>query len=153
MPFAVTEKMNKEQAQLVNTGILAKVEWLKKRIGDMVYIVEESKYTHKRHQNHLQKRRLNDSNDVPQTEEEPLDTIFDIFDLDPLQSTPEKGWPGRKRKFTDPLMIEPKRKKILIALLRSKRLGEPYPSAYNAHFSPSIVLRYFAASRTIPELS
>ena len=31
----------------------------------------------------LQKRRLNDSNDVPQTEEEPKDTIFDMFDLDP----------------------------------------------------------------------
>ena len=41
----------------------------------MVYIVEGSKYTHKRHQNQLQKHRLNDSNDVPQTEEEPIDTI------------------------------------------------------------------------------
>ena len=47
----------------------------------MVYIEE---YTHKRHQNQLQKRRLNDSNDVPQTEE-PIDTIFDMFDLDPPQ--------------------------------------------------------------------
>ena len=36
----------------------------------MVYIVEGPKYTHKRHQNQLQKRRLNDSNNVPQTEEE-----------------------------------------------------------------------------------
>ena len=56
---------------------------IKKRIGDMVYIVEGPKYTHKRHQNQLQKRRLNDSNDVPQTKEEPIDTIFDMFDLDP----------------------------------------------------------------------
>ena len=37
----------------------------KKRIGDMVYILEGYKYTHKRHQNQLQKRRLNDSNDLP----------------------------------------------------------------------------------------
>ena len=51
----------------------------------MVYIVEGPKYTHKRHQNQLQKRRLNDSNDVPQTEEEPIRTIFDMFDLDPPQ--------------------------------------------------------------------
>ena len=76
----------------------------------MVYIVEGPKYTHKRHQNQLQKRRLNDSNDVPQTEE-PIDTIFDMFALDPSQSTPEIRRSGRKTKFTDPLMINPKRKK------------------------------------------
>ena len=77
----------------------------------MVYIVEGPKYTHKRHQNQLQKRRLNDSNDVLQTEEEPIDTIFDMFYLDPPQSTPGKRQSERKRKFTDPLMIDPKRKK------------------------------------------
>ena len=77
----------------------------------MVYIVEGPKYTPKRHQNQLQKHYLNDSNDVPQTEEEPIDTIFDMFDLDPPQSTPEKRRSGRKRKFIDPLMIDPKRKK------------------------------------------
>ena len=84
---------------------------MKKKIGDMVYIVEGPKYTHKRHQNQLQKRRLNDSNDIPQTEEEPIDTIFDMFDLDPPQSTPEKRQSRRKRKFTDSLMIDTKRKK------------------------------------------
>ena len=83
---------------------------IKKRIGDMVYIVEEPKWTYKRHQNQLQKRRLSDSNDVPQTEEETIDTIFDMFDLDPPQSTTEIRRSGRKRKFTDPLMIDPKRK-------------------------------------------
>ena len=98
----------------------------------MVYIVEVPKYTHNRHQNQLQKHRLNDSNDVPLTEE-PIDTIFDMVDLDPPQPTPEIRLSGRKRKFTDPLMIVPKRKKILTALLRSKILGggvlrEPYPS-------------------------
>ena len=40
----------------------------------MEYIVERPKYTHKRHQNQLQKH----SNNVPQTEEEPINTIFDI---------------------------------------------------------------------------
>ena len=77
----------------------------------MVYIVEGPKYTHKRHWNQLRKRRLNDSNEVSQTEEEPIDTIFDMFDLDPPQSTTEIRQSGRKRKFTDPLMIDPKRKK------------------------------------------
>ena len=106
----------------------------------MVYIVDGPKFTHKRHHNHLQKRRLNESNDVPQTEKEPIDTIFDMFDLDPPQSTPEIRRLGRKRKFTDPLTIDPKRKKkTLTALLRSKRLGvgvlwEPYPSHHNGLF-------------------
>ena len=104
-------------------------------------------HTHKRHQNQLQKCRLNDSNDVPQTEEL-INTIFDMFNLDPPQSTPEKHQSGRKRKFTDLLMIDPKRKKILTALLRSKRLGggelwEPYPSHHNGLFSPFISTERF----------
>lgn len=76
----------------------------------MVYIVEGPKFTHKRHQNQLQKRRTNESDDVP-TMEELIDTIFDMFDLDPPQAIPEKRRSGRKRKFTDPLMIDTKRKK------------------------------------------
>ena len=72
----------------------------------MVDIVEGPKYTHKRHQNQLQKRCLN----VPQTEEEPIDTIFDMFDLDPPQPKPEIHRLGRKRKFTNLLMIDTKRK-------------------------------------------
>ena len=78
----------------------------------MMYIVVGPKYTHKRHQNQLQKRCLNDSNDVPQTEEEPIDTIFDMFDLDPPQTIPEIRQSVKKRKFTDPLMIDPKEKNI-----------------------------------------
>ena len=73
---------------------------IKKRIGDMVYIVEGPKYTHKRHQNQLQKRRLNDSNDVPQTEEEPIDTIFDMFDLDPPHQHLKYG--GQEEKGNSP---------------------------------------------------
>ena len=113
----------------------------------MVCIVEGPKYTHKRHQNQLQKCRLNDSNDLPQTEEEPIDTIFDMFDLDPPQPTHEIRRSGRKRKFTDPLMTDQKEKKILTALLRSKRLGggvlwEPYPYYFNGLFSPLLVQRF-----------
>ena len=83
---------------------------IKKRIGDMVYIVEGPKYIHNRHQNQLQKHHLNDSNGVPQTEE-PIDTIFDMFDLDPPQPTPVIHRSGQKRKFPDPLMIDPKKEK------------------------------------------
>ena len=73
----------------------------------MVYIVEGPKYTYKRHQNQLQKQGLKDSNDVPQTEE-PTDIIFDMFDLHLPQPKPEIRWSGKKRKFTDPLMFDPK---------------------------------------------
>ena len=89
----------------------------------MVYIVEGPKYTFERHQNQLQKRCLNDSDDVTKTEKEPVDIMFDMFDLDPPQSTPDIRRSGRKRKFTDPMMIDPKRK-ILTGLFRSKRLSE-----------------------------
>ena len=76
----------------------------------MVYIVEGPKYTHRRHQNQLQKHRLNDSNDEPQTEEEPIDTIFDMFDLDPpnqhqkyvgqreKRNSPTRWWSTQKEK-------------------------------------------------------
>ena len=83
-----------------------------------------------------------------------------MFNLDPPQSIPEIRRSGRKRKFTDPLMIDPKRIKILTALLRSKSLGggvlwEPYPSHHNGLFSPLLVLRDFAVrgSRSISVLS
>ena len=137
VPFAATEKINQEllpkQNKLRKTTLVPK-KWfnpgqkiyfkkyqnnmscwehgIKKRISDMVYIVRGPKYIHKRHQNQLRKHHLNDSDDVSQTEEEPIDTIFNMIDLDPPQSTTEKCQSGRKRKFTDTLMIDPPRKKF-----------------------------------------
>ena len=124
----------------------------KKRIGDIVYIVEGPKYTHKRHQNQLQKRRLNDSNDVPQTRRANRHYVR-------FRSSPINTWKTsvrEKKEIHRPVDDRPKRKKILTALLRSKRLGggvlwEPYPSYHNGLFSPLLVLRDFAANRTIPE--
>ena len=49
--------------------------------------------------------------------EEPIDTIFDMFDLDPPQSTPEKRRSGRKKEIHQPVDDRPKKKKILTALL------------------------------------
>ena len=115
----------------------------------MVYIVEGPKYTHKRHQNQLQKRCLNNFNEVPQTKENPIDTIFDIFDLDPPQSTPEIRRSGRKRKFTDLLMINAKRKKYYQHFYKVKGLGGCCGSlnhiTIKGLFSPLLVLRDFAA--------
>ena len=76
----------------------------------MVYIVEGPKYTHKRHQNQLQKRRLNDSNDVPQTEEEPIGTIRHVR----FRSSPINIWNmtiREKKEIHRPVDDRPKRKK------------------------------------------
>ena len=77
-----------------------------------------------------------------------------MFDLDPPHSIPEKRRSGRNRKFTDPLTIDPKGKKILTALLRSKRLGggglwETYPSYDYRLFSPLLVLEISLPERQI----
>ena len=85
---------------------------IKHRIGELVYIVQEPKTTHKRHMNQLRKCRLNESEESPQnTCEEPIDEIFDHFDLDTPQVSLEVRRSGRKRKFTQPLDVNPKRQK------------------------------------------
>ena len=112
----------------------------------MVYIVEGPKYSHKRHQNQLQKRRLNDSNDVPQKDKEPIDTIFDMFDLDPSTINTWNTSVREKKEIHRPVNDRPKKKKKLTALLRSKRLEEGCCGSLT-HFtimdSPLLVLRDF----------
>ena len=69
------------------------------RIDELVYIVQGPKNTHKRHMNQLRKCRLNESEVSPQnTCEEPIDAIFDHFDLYTPQVSPEVRHSGRKRK-------------------------------------------------------
>ena len=64
--------------------------------------------------NQLSKCRLNESEESPQnTCEEPIDVIFDHFDLDTPQVSPEVRRSERKREFMQPLDINPKRKKYL----------------------------------------
>ena len=83
---------------------------IKQRIGKLVYIVQGPKNTHKRHMNQLRKCSLNESEESPQnTREEPIDAIFDHFDIDTSQVSPEVWHSGRKRKFTQPLDVNPKR--------------------------------------------
>ncbi len=43
--------------------------------------------------------------------EEPIDIIFENFDLDAPQASPEVRRSDGKRKFTDPLSVYPKRRK------------------------------------------
>ena len=68
--------------------------------------------------NQLRKCRLNESEESPQnTCEEPIDAIFDHFDLDTPQVSPEVQHSGRKRKFTQPLDVNQQEAEVLIVLL------------------------------------
>ena len=60
----------------------------------------------------LRKCRLNESEESPQnTREGPIDAIFAHLDLLTLQFSPEVRHSVRKRKFTQPLEVNPKRQK------------------------------------------
>ena len=108
-----------------------------------MYIVEGPKYTRNSHENQLQKRRLNDSNDVLQRR-----TNRHHFRHVRFRSSPTNTWNTSLREEKEihrPVYDRPKKKKILSALLRCKRLGgrvlwEPYPSYHNGFFSPLLVL-------------
>ena len=56
---------------------------VKQRVGELVYIIQGPKNIPNRHLNQLRKYRVNDSNvSLPQICEEPIDIIFENFDLD-----------------------------------------------------------------------
>ena len=83
---------------------------IEKRIGNMVYIIKGPQFSHKRHLNQLRKR-LSDDIDSGPPEEEVMDVIYDTFSLPtPLAAQPERR-SQRKRKMTDWIVINPKKKK------------------------------------------
>ena len=63
------------------------VDTIKQWMGELVYIVQGPKNTHKRHIDLLRKCRLNEPEESPQnTCEETIDATFDHFDLGPPKS-------------------------------------------------------------------
>ena len=52
-----------------------------------------------------------DSNNTQDEAEEPIEVIYDTFNLEPPQHTSEQQRSKRKRKCTELLSIDPKRKK------------------------------------------
>ena len=108
--------------------------------------------------NHLSKCRLNESEESPQnTCEEPIDTIFDHFDLHTPQVSPEVRRSGRKRKFTPPLDVNPKRRKyslfyIFFPRKKKKTLGSGVLSDRNLRASWTLTALYYKRSNIlIPE--
>ena len=84
---------------------------IQKRIGNMVYIVEGPKFSHKRHLNQLRKRLSEDVNSGPPEQEEVMDVIYDTFSLPTPQAAPQQRHSSRKRRATEFININPKRKK------------------------------------------
>ena len=72
-----------------------------------------TKNTNNRIRNQFRKCRLNESEESPQnTCEEPIDVIFDHFDLNTPQASPEVQRSERKRKFTQPSTKMPRGRSI-----------------------------------------
>ena len=82
---------------------------IKNRIGRMVYMVEGPHATHKKHLNQIRKRTSDESSETP-PEEEMLDLLYDVSDLEPPQTSTEIRRSDRKRKLTDPLEVNPRKK-------------------------------------------
>ena len=81
------------------------------RIGNVTYIIQDPKFEHKRHLNQIRKRTTEDLVDLSQDEVEAIGTIYDTFGIEPPQTMPEQRRSGRKGKFTDPLLVCPKKKR------------------------------------------
>ena len=100
------------------------------RIGELAYIVQGPKNTYKRHVNQLRKCRLNESKESPQnTCEEPINAIFDHFDLDTPQVSPEIFFSSRasyreEKKIYATTRRKSQEKEILIVLIFSKKIKE-----------------------------
>ena len=92
-----------------NTMTFWEVGTIKQTIGERVYIIQGPKNTQKRHMNQLRKYCLNEPEESPQNTCEEL--IDAIFDLDTPQVSPEVRRSERKRKFTQPFDVNPKRQK------------------------------------------
>ena len=88
--------------------------WEEGTIGEMVYIIQGQKHTLKRHLNQLKKLHEMDSNNTQDEEEEPIEVIYDTFNLEPLQHTPEQQRLKRKRKCTEPLIHRSKTEEVLM---------------------------------------
>ena len=81
------------------------------RISNVTYIIQSPQFEHKRHFNQIRKHTTEDLVDLLQEEVEVIDTVYDTFDIEPPQTMPEPQHSVRKRKFTDPLLVCPKKKR------------------------------------------
>ena len=84
------------------------------QIGNMIYIIKEPRFTHKRHLNQMRKRYSNTVENNPR-EEDSVNVVFDTFDVSIPQMTPELGKSKKKKKkkkkgILDLIEINPQKK-------------------------------------------
>ena len=97
-------QMHKDNKTFWEQGII------KNKIGHMVYMVEGPHATHKKHLNQIRKCTSDKSSETLPKEEEMLDLLYDAFDLEPPQTRTEIRRSGRKRKLTDSLEVNSRKK-------------------------------------------
>ena len=77
----------------------------------MNYIIKGPQFIHhKRHLNQIGKHLSDDADSGPPEEKEVMAIIYDTFDMPILQAAPEQPRLKRKRKMTDFIIVNPKRK-------------------------------------------
>ena len=68
-----------------------------KQIGNMIYIINGPRFTHKRHLNQIRKWYSNTVENNP-LEENPMDIVFDMFEVPIPQTAPKQGTHKKKKK-------------------------------------------------------
>ena len=86
----------------------SETETIKKRVGNMIYIIKGPQFTHKRHLNRLRKH-LTDEADSESPKETVMDVICNTFNIPTPQAAPEMRRSKRKRKAIDLIVANPKR--------------------------------------------
>ena len=78
-----------------------------------MYMVEGPHSTPKKHLNQIRKRFSDEPSETPPNEEETLELIYDTFDLEPPTQSTEVRRSGRKRRLSDPLEVNPRKRSYI----------------------------------------
>lgn len=77
-----------------------------RRLGNVLYTIQGEKFTHRRHINQIQKRRVEEPSSSPSENEDSMEAIFEAFEIQRPQVATEIRTTSRKRKITEQLIID-----------------------------------------------
>ena len=83
---------------------------VERRVGDMMYILKGPQFPHRKYPNPLMRRISNEADSGP-LEETVIDVIYDTFNIPTSLAAPEISRSKRKRKATDLIIVNPKRRR------------------------------------------
>ena len=101
------------------------MDTIEKRV---IYIIKSPQFTPKRHLNQIRKCLSDDAWSGPSEEKEVMDVIYDTFDLPMPQAAPEQCRLKIKRKMTDFIIVNLKRKKYWDSCGLNTYLGDNIPA-------------------------